>query len=172
MKKQSKSGASAPIVTNDELSKLVKIILIIVVIVVAFYALTVLITKFSKSKYDYNSSNPAVLQYDEIILGSLLTAPRSEYYVLVLKEKDFYESLYTTYQQLYSGKDSALKIYTSNLDSVFNARYLGTESNLLVENVADLKLKDATLFYVKDHKILEAYEGREQIVEKFSAMIK
>ena len=173
MKKQGKKKTSTPIMSNDELTRFIKIILLIVVIVVVFYGVTIFITKnFSNSEYDYSNNNPAVLQYDEIILGSILRAPRDEYYVLVVKDNDSYVDLYTTYQQLYEGMESPLKVYTSYLDSVFNQMYIGEESNLMVTNISELRVKDSTLFHVKDQKIVAAYEGKDGIVGQFALLIK
>lgn len=166
--------ASEPPVSSDELMRLTKIVLIVIVIVVLFYGITVLMTKYKKEKTENEVPNttPAVIQYDEIMLGTLFRQPRDEYYVLIQKEEDPYNSLFESYITTYSSKAEALKVYTANLDSIFNSYYIGEKSNLKTDNISEFKVSDISLVKVKEKSVVESYEGMEEIEKALKELIK
>lgn len=160
-------------VSSDEMTKLIRIVFIIVAIVIIFYAITVLITKYKKENYERNTTPiKAIIQYDEIIIGTLLNQSRNEYYVLMEKEENLYHSLLQSYLDSYQTKQNALKVYTVNLDSIFNADYISSESKLNVENIKDFRVSNISLIKVKDQKIVETYEGIDQVENALKNLIK
>lgn len=160
---------------SDEITKLVEVILIILVVFAAFYLITSWVTKSKTAPSNENKPNKAeekIIQYDEILLGNLLREPNDEYYVLAIKEDDSSASYYKSQIATYDEKEGHLRVYTSQLANSFNKKYLSEESNLLVENSKDLKVKDTTLFRIKNGKVEEAIEGTESIVQKFAELVK
>lgn len=160
---------------SDEITKLVEVILVILVIFAAFYLITSWVTKSQKTPTVNNNNNKAeekIIQYDEILLGNLLSQPSDEYYVLLMDENDsnvsYYESQIATYEE----KENHLRVYTARLGNSFNKKYKSEESFLSVDTVKNLKVKGATLFKIKDHRVEEAVEGTDAIVQKLGELIK
>lgn len=173
-KKTNRTSVSHNMESSDEMLKLVKIILILIVIVVLFYGITVLLTKYKKNRENNyaSSSTPAVIQYDEILLGTLLTQNAEEYYVLIEKENSPYNDLFDTYLKSYKSKENAMKVYTANLDSVFNHYYVADISVLNTNDMSKFKVSDVTLVKIKNKMIVETYEGVDNIENALKNLIK
>lgn len=155
--------------TNPEMSKLVKV----VIIVIAFFALFLGITYFiTKKNNTSDSSKTVTIQYEEIMAGQILNRSNSEYYVLATTEKDNYNDLYTAYVTQYKNVTDHLTVYTVNLNNGLNNSYVSENSNFNVQTVNDIKFKESTLLKIKDGKISEYYEGKDNIVNYLSSIIK
>lgn len=156
--------------TGQEVARLIKIIVGIVVVFALFCVITYFVTK-DKKETNYFPDLPTEIQYSKIMLGTMLKLKEKEYYVIVTKEEDPDASLYGTYLNLYQVKEKALPVYTANLDDVLNRPFQDTTSHLNVKNLKDLKIKEATLFHIKDHKIVKTYEGKDKIVKQFEQLV-
>lgn len=169
-----KQTPNSTTMNSDEILRLIKIILILVVIVVVFYIITIVITKYQKDSTEpnYNDTTPAIIQYDEIVLGTLLKQSREEYYVLIKGEKEPYEELFSSYIKTYSSKAKSLKVYTANLDDVFNQFYVSETSYLKTKNISEFRVSGISLVKVKNHEVVEAYEGIDEIETAFKALVK
>lgn len=152
---------------NYELKKLFIFIAVIAILFGLFYIITLFIDKDDKTT-NKREQNAAVIQYDEIILGTLLTQPNDSYYVLIAKEDS--NSTYTTYTSQYKTKDGALRIYTSDLDSPFNKMYVSDDSNFDINNVSELRIKEDTLIKVENHELVEYFEGKTDIIGELQAL--
>ena len=157
-------------VTSNEVTNLIKIILAITIIFLVFYGITTLVTKNKEA--EQLDTGDVVIQYDEILLGSLLEQPNSEYYVLVTEESDQYKDAYSTYLNTYKTKENAIRVYSANLDSGFNSAYLSETSNTNINNIKDLKLSTSTLLKISNKKVVSAYEGNSKIIEHLKTLIK
>lgn len=157
------------ITTNDEFKKLTQIIIGVLLIFILFFTITYLLTK---KKNDDNKpvDQETKIQYDEILVGEILNQNESEYYVLVLKEKDHFVGLYETYLSEYKKKEKAIRIFYSNLDSVFSKKYEAEESKLSVTNIKDIRFTGTTLLKIKDKKIVNYYETKDKIVEHLETL--
>lgn len=156
--------------TGQEVTRLVKIVMGIIVVFALFCVITYFVTK-DKKENNYFPDIPTEIQYSKIMLGTMLNLEEKEYYVIVTHEEDPDASLYGTYLNLYQEKEKSLPVYTANLDDVLNQPFQNTTSHLNVKNLKDLKIKEATLFYIKDHKIVKTYEGKEKIVKHFEQLV-
>ena len=149
-----------------EIKKLIIFVVIIIVLFGAFY----LITQFVDRKEDntfLEQDEAAVIQYDEIILGTLLEQSDSDYYVLVSDpESGQTQGVYEVYKSAYTSKEDALKIYTSDITSPFNQIYKSEESNFNIDTISELRIKDDTLIKIEDHQLAEYFEGKEEIVNE------
>lgn len=173
-KQMSKHQTVGAIANNtDEVTKLVETIFFVFVIFAAFYLITTWVTKNSNNGSNQNkdTEQDTVIQYDDILLGNVLKQNKDEYYVLLIDKKED-KSKYVTYISTYEEKEDGLKIYTTYLDDVFNQNYKSEESNLMIENIDDLKVRTTTLFKVKDHKVIEAIEENENVQNKLIEMTK
>lgn len=167
-KKNKKIVDSSNIVENDELRKLIYIVIGAALVFTLFYGMTYLINKNRKNE---TKIVPATIQYDEIIIGQLLTRNEDEYYVLITSKDDQYNNLYSYYKINYETKENSIKIYTSNLDDIFNKKYISETSNIKVSAVDELRLSGTTLIKVKNHSIESYYEGKDAISAHFDELI-
>ncbi len=172
-KNKNEKTASPTIVSSDEMGKLIKIIVVLIVIVAAFYGLTVIITKFQKASTPERNKNtvPAVIQYDEILIGTILNQVRDEYYVLIQKDDDQYQILTSYYLQKYSSDSKSLKVYMSNINSIYNEFYISETSNVRTNNINEFRVSTITLVKIKNHEIVEAYEGLDDVESAFKKLI-
>ncbi|MDD3341778.1 MAG: hypothetical protein PHN72_06305 [Bacilli bacterium] len=155
---------------SDEITKLVEIILVILVIFATFYLITYWVDH-SKKKTTTNkneSTDNAVIQYDEILIGNILNQSPSTYYVLIMTKEDKTNKVFSTYTTNYSDKEGSLRLYTANLDDAFNKTYKSDSSKLDTENIEEVKVKENTLIKVENNKIVESIEGTSNIQNKLS----
>lgn len=148
-----------------EIGNMVKIILIIVMVFGMFYILTYYIQqKQNNNNSNYNSNDDdlvTIIQYDEILIGSILAQSEDSYYVLITNQKD-YENRYNEYISRYNNNN---KFYYSIIDNGLNGKYKSETSNLNIENIQDLKISSTTLLKIIDGKIVEYYDGDSEVMQ-------
>jgi hypothetical protein len=142
---------------------LVKIILIIVMIFGLFYLLTYYIDKKKKNNEETGTNYIPYIQYNEILIGSLLNQSASDYYVLIASKEDYR----STYASLISSYNADNKFYYAFLDNGFNRSFINDESNTNAENINDFKVNGLTLVKVSSGRIIESYEKTESILGAF-----
>lgn len=157
---------------KNMIGQLLKIVIIIVIAFVLFYLITYFVTKNNKTYSWENSSNASVIQYDEIMFGTLLKQNSNEYYVLAMSNSNENKDIYNTYISMYKDKKGALKFYTIDLDSDFNKNYIADKSNFSITKISDLKVKGVTLLKIKNKVIVEYVEGNDKVIEKFKELVK
>ena len=165
--KKVKKETTSP-VTNNEMANLIKIVLVVTAIFLIFYGITTLVT----DKNSNNTTNPegVVIQYDEILLGTLFEQSNSEYYVLVTTEDDYNTQTYSSLVSSYKAKENSLRVYTSNLDNGFNKTYKAEETKIS-NNLQELKLKGSALLKIKDKTIVASYEDND-IMNHLNSLLK
>jgi len=166
VKKEKKE--TKPPVTNNEMVNLIKIVLIVTAIFLIFYGITTLVA--DKNSNDDTNPEDVVIQYDEILLGTLFEQSNSEYYVLVTIEEDYNVQTYSSLVSSYKAKENSLRVYTSNLDNGFNKSYKAEETKVS-NNLQELKLKGSTLLKIKDKTIVGSYEGND-IINHLNSLLK
>lgn len=150
-------------VKEFETGNLFKIMLVICIVFAIFYVLTYYISKKTDNKEtNTNTDTVTVIQYDEILIGSILNQPDDSYYVLITSEYD-YTNRYKEYISKYSNGN---KIYYSFKDNQMNNKYISENENLIVENISDFKVKDNTLLKIVSGKIVDAYSGNQNIMNE------
>lgn len=150
-------------VKEFETGSLFKIMLVICIVFAIFYVLTYYISKKTDNKgNNTNTDTVTVIQYDEILIGSILNQPDDSYYVLITSEYD-YTNRYKEYISKYSNGN---KIYYSFKDNQMNNKYISENENLIVENISDFKVKDNTLLKIVSGKIVNAYSGNQNIMNE------
>lgn len=149
---------------SNELKKLIVIFVIVVVIFAIFYAIT-LVIKDNRTSQPKEDNSVAVIQYDEIIVGEILNQNKEAYFVLATEEDDDDLSSYQSYIDSYGTKEGALKVYKVNLNSAFNKKYIGEESNFAFDQLSEIRFNKATLLKIENGEIIEYYEGTDEITE-------
>lgn len=176
-KNKSQKSQSIQITSHtDEMGNLFKIILILVVLFALFYVVTYYVTKNKETEASGINSNPekAVIQYDEIMIGTLLKQAPSHYYVLIKEKDDPFNETYEKYLESYknSGKENVLRVYTADLSHGLNQQYRGEENHLNVSSISELRLKETTLVKVGDGQLSETYVGSSDILNHLKSITK
>ena len=78
------------------------------------------------------------------------------------------KSLYTNLVSTYEDIDGHLPIYTVDMSSTFNKKYVSEDANLDVSSIDDLKISGPTLIEFENHEISNYSEGEEKIQEALS----
>ncbi len=157
--------------TGNELVNLIKIIVIICVVLLIFYFITLFVNKNNSDTSGNYNDTVATIQYDEIIVGEILNRNEKEYLVLVKKENDVNSNLYQSYLSIYSDKENAVRVYSVDLGSIFNANSIG-DATILENGVENFKFSDSTLLRVNDGIITDSLIGNEQIENYLQELIK
>ena len=166
MKKKKKNN-NVEISTNNmsELTRLIIFIVIIIVLFAAFYVISLFIDSEKSETTDNTNDEVTVIQYDEILIGTLLNQNQDSYYVLITSD-DNLNDVYSVYKTSYESKEDALKMYTVNIDSPFNKSYIAEESNFSIDKIGELKIKEDTLIKVENNELVEYFEGKDEIINE------
>ena len=142
------------------------IVIGILVFLLAFYLLTLYITnKNNPKKDDTDTKEKITFSYDEILLGRSLSMSDGEYLVICYdKSNEEINSTYSTLVSNYKYKSEHLKIYTVDMSSSFNKKFITDgESNKNPESVDAFAINGPTLFKVTESRVSEYVEGEEAI---------
>lgn len=153
---------------TDELTKLIQIVLAILVIFSGFYLLTYFLKENKSFNYDNSNKTPAVIQYEEILAGTVLNQNSEDYYVLIKNtdSKLEYKSLINMYYQM--GKKTEL--YYVDMNSIFNKKYISENNNLMIDDITELEVADTAIIHVKDGKVTSQKIGEEEVYSKLLSL--
>lgn len=119
----------------------------------------------NESSDDINYESPISIQYDEILVGEILSQEGS-YYVLASREEDVYVTLYE--EQLSTYEDTNGKVYTVDLDSVFNSKFLAEEANYEFTQLSEITFNETVLLYIEEGSIKEYFETKDAITAELT----
>jgi len=168
--KEGNKKETTTILNNNEVKKLLMIISVVTAIFLIFYGITIIVTKNSDNANN-KTNEEVIIQYDEILLGTLFEQNDTEYYVLVTKEDDTYLSTYSNLISIYQSSEDAARVYFANLDNGFNKHYKSEKSNI-TNDLKELKLGGTTLLRIKNKNIISSYEGNAAITEHLNSLLK
>lgn len=166
--------------SDNQLFSLFKIVGVLGILFAVFYGITIWKTK--GNVLDNDDVEEVTIQYDEILVGTLLKQSEKDYYILVA---DINGNDYSKYDVYVSMFDTEMpKIYTSDIKNVFNQSYVGEETNVLdyvgKSSIENILFNDVTLLHVKKStnkkkqtvtKITEAFVGAEDVVNAFKKVV-
>lgn len=161
---------------GEEIRKLLIIIGAVCAVMLAFYFITEVVLKNKKENTE-TTKEPEItiepeIQYEQILMGSLLNQDESTYYVFAYTEDDPMLDIYNQYLESYKNSDNEpLNVYRVNLTEDFNKSYVADESYLEGDDVTKVKVTGTTLIRIKNDEIYKYYEGYEEISEKLKSMI-
>ncbi len=159
---------------GDEIRKLLIIIGAVCAVMLAFYFITEVVLKNKKDKEPNKPSTAEVeptIQYEEILMGSLLKQKETDYYVLVYDPEDIYLDMYMNYISNYKTSDEPLSVYRVNLGKDYNKAYIAEESNLTGSDITMVKVKGTTLIRVSNGSVYKSFEGNDAIIGRFKYML-
>lgn len=154
---------------NNDTKKIIILVLIIIAVFAIFYIITLMVNKNNHDDiFKKDDLGNTEIQYDEIIVGTILKQSPNTYYVLVKDPDDTKLTTYTNIISEYSYYDYDYKIYTVDLGNILNKNSISEESSFETGN---LKFKGTTLLKVEDKKISVVYESVDQIKEKLDQLL-
>ena len=161
---------SMPDTFSMSIGRVVKILLAVAIFFVVFYFLTVyLLERDTSSGVIDTTPAEADIQYQEILAGKSFSLRDNHYFVLYYDMSDGQmKSLYTNLVSTYEDIDGHLPIYTVDMSSTFNKKYVSEDANLDVSSIDDLKISGPTLIEFENHEISNHSEGEEKIQEALS----
>lgn len=136
---------------TKEVKNLIFIVLGIVIIIAGLYFLTAR----SLNKKDNTITE---FDYTTCTVGMMFNRPYKEYYVFLYSADNENASKFKSLTSTYSKKEDSLKIYTVDLNSNLDNKYLSEESNNNPTNPSEVKIKDSALILIKDGKVSNYYE--------------
>lgn len=136
----------------------------VICFLLAFYLLTVHITNKNTKKTD-KEDKKVTISSDKIIIGRALSMSDDDYFVIFYDKGD--SEVASTYDEIVSNQKyggDGRKIYTVDMSSAFNKKYLTTEeSNKTPQDASDFKINGPTLILVSNHSVVDYIEGEEAI---------
>ncbi len=166
-KKQASTVKSVPEI--NDLKKLGILIIVIVLILAVIYLCTAKFEHPDDSDIFNNSLQTAKIQYKEIMIGTIFQQGNGDYYVLVIDDKDPFADMLTKAAETYQEQEHKVKLYTVDLNNIFNKSSKAKKSNFEKDN---LKFKGNTLLTIKDKEIIETIEDSTKINNKLSELNK
>lgn len=151
---------------QNEVKSFIKILVGLIIIFAILYFLSV---KFvDKEKNLKRTNNPGKIQYDSIIIGTLLNRADSKYYVLVFDSEDVSSTYIVNKASLYKSSTNALPLYTADLSLELNKTFKSDTSHYNKDSIDDISFKTTTLVMVKDGKITKFIENYDDIINELS----
>lgn len=151
------------------IKQLIIFVVVILLVLGIFYGITLLVTKNKSNETNTNNetNDEAVIDYDTILVQNIFKQSSDSYYVLAYTEDDENLSDYNNDIASYKNKEDALKVYYVEISSAFNKSYVADESDF----TGDYPIfKETTLLKVENGKIVQTYEGKEQITNILSIL--
>lgn len=164
---KNKKDVKTEVTPNDELKQLILLVVIIVAILGVIYIVSTILKGKDYSSIFDNSLDISEIQYDEILVGNMLKQADDEYYVLVLDEEDPYKSIFTNYIETYKNLEYETKIYTVDLNNIFNESAKQEEMD-----IDNLKFSGTVLLKVEDGEIDYSIEDSSEIVKRILELTK
>lgn len=151
---------------QKEIFKFGKILLGLVLIIGILYVFTVYVVNKEQSYKRTNTEGK--INYDSIMLGTLLTKADEEYYVLAIDKSNISNNVYLNMVSNYKSGVKHLPIYIADLSNELNKSFVSTESSNKTDSIEDLKVKNTTLIKVKNKKIIKFIEVKEDIFNELN----
>ena len=153
---------------SDENKVIVKFIVTLIIVLVLcigiFFLTKYVVNKDSEKKDETSETSEATINYDSVIVGTMLNKKDKEYYVILYDKSKDDAYKYTQLVSKYSTKKDKLPLYIVDLSSAMNKPYYTNDkTNPISNNLSDLKFGDITVLKIKDGKITNAYETIDSI---------
>lgn len=154
-----------------EIKRFVFVLLGLLLIIVGIYFFTrAFVTKDLFKNNNEISYVEGKINYDAVVVGTMLNRPYKEYYVIAYSNENNNSSYYNTVVSKYTQKTKKEKIYYLDLDNVLNQRYVAKEKEEVSKTFTDrknLKLGDITLLKIKNGKVEKYITTIEEIKKEF-----
>ena len=141
---------------------------VLTVIVLLMYFLTVGAQKIGLFDEGYIKPevSPAVISYENSLVGSIFNKIDEEYYVMLADFSENNNIVLSSLGAKYKNKDEHLPIYSVDLSNPFNKGIVGSTSNPSAQSVSELSINEPTLIFFKDGKNYRYIVGIDNIKEE------
>jgi len=153
---------------DNEVLKIVKILIAVILFLALFYFFAMIMTGEIKLGNKKKEDEVTQIQYDEILAGETFNKNDEEYYVFYFNFSEKISSSYLTYREGYLSKTEHFPMYMVDLEKGFNTSYIrkdNEEREEYPENIENLKVTSPTIVKVKDKKVVERVEGKDEVKE-------
>ena len=125
----------------------IKIIAAILVVLVIFSLITMFATREDKETVNDE------IQYNYILVGSILNRAGDDYYVLVAYPNDYKVIGYENFINAYLNVPEHLNFYIVDLSDPFNESYISNEA-IYEARPAEMRFNETVLLHVKDGNVV------------------
>lgn len=151
--------------TNEDTNEIKKFVLILFGVAILAVLLYFITAKFLvKDNFQSKDDTPISeeITFNSLKGGTLFNRPYDEYYVLAYDKKGETAPYYSVLTNVYSGE---IKLYIMDLSLEINKQYVGKSGNNKANNPNELSITDPTLILIKNGKISNYVEGKDEITK-------
>lgn len=154
--------------SQDEVTKAIRIFVIVIVVLGLTYFISGIVTGEIKLG---NQLEKAIIQYDEILIGTSFTQRPTEYYVLMYNyDNDSNAEDYKSYITSYEKTDNALKVYYTNLNVSLNKMYISDDINYHPTKASEIRINDTTLIKISNGQLSLFITGKDNVIKYLSEL--
>ena len=148
---------------SDDVVKVRNLFILLVSVVVICVGLFFLTDKMIESENkETETKNDVKIDYDIATIGTMFNRVEKEYYVMIYSNKDDGNNLNNILDS-YRSSDNYIKTYYIDLDLKVNNIAKSDKFESKPANSNEVKVKEATLFMIKDGKVTKSFTGVESI---------
>lgn len=165
-KKNKKIETSTNISSNNEIYRLLKICIVVIIIFAILYLVVGLfITKEIDLFKDKDNESTDTATSNAILANSVFDQKEEEYYVYFYDFNNENTNIATSIVNI----SSNYTVYKVDTSDILNKNFVVEEnSNKSATNLDELKVIKDTIIKVSNDKIIEYYEGEQEITSKLS----
>ena len=152
-------------IINEDMTYIRNMAILLVIVVGVcigiFYLTEYMIKKETVTK---KNETEVIIDYDIATIGTMFNRVESEYYVLLYSKKDNggdLDSVLSTYRS----SDNYIKTYYIDLDKKINSIAISDETNNKPTNSNEVKVSGPTLYKIANGKVVNCYNGVDDIIE-------
>lgn len=152
-------------VINEDMTNVRNMIFLLIIVIgvcIGIYFLTEYMIK--KENNAALQETEAIIDYDIASIGTMFNRIEDDYYVLLYSSKDNGSDLDSTLST-YRSSDNYIKTYYIDLDKKINETAISNETVKKPKTSEEVKVNGATLYRIKDGKVLNCYSGVDEIIE-------
>ena len=125
-----------------EVKKFIFVLVGLIIILIGVYFFTrAFITKDLNRKTEDISYTEGKVNYNVVVVGTLLNRPNKEYYVVAYSSDGASASYYNTLTSKYMSKENTLSMYYLDLENELNKEYVANDDNVSKSLLNLLRLK-------------------------------
>lgn len=143
---------------KNQIKNLIITLVIIISVLVLFYFITIIVTKNTKQTETNTDINETVIDYDTILVSDIYKQKQTSYYVFVSMLDDENVTSYENTLISYSNGENSLKVYTIDLSSAFNKKYISDTTDLTGKLPV---FSETTLLKIENGSIVENYQSED-----------
>lgn len=167
-----KNGQKYQTEEQMEIKKFLLVLFGLIIIIIGIYFFTrAFVTKDLFKKESEITYTDGKINYDVVVVGTMLNRNNSEYYVMAFSNEDNDATYYNTLVAKYKSKEKAKQVYYLDLENELNKKYVAQEqeeASNSFKRIQDLKLGKITLLKIKDGKVEKFITNPDEIKKEWN----